>query len=205
MALLTSAFLRAVLDAEHYHHEQVRKQTDIPYVSHLLGVCSIVLEAGGTEAESIASLLHDAPEDCGGEPILRAIEANFGPEVAKIVEECSDSMVESGGIKPDWLTRKKRYLEHLRTASASTMIVSASDKLHNLRSIYADHRRIGEAIWERFSAPESKREHTLWYYASLRDVYASKDSPSDSRRGPLVDALSELLDQLGYDAPSTLG
>jgi (p)ppGpp synthase/HD superfamily hydrolase len=174
-------------------------------VSHLLGVCSIVLEAGGTEAEAIASLLHDAPEDCGGEPILRAIETNFGSEVAKIVEECSDSMVETGGIKPDWLTRKRRYLDHLSSASASTMIVSASDKLHNLRSIYTDHRRIGEEIWNRFSAPESKRDHTLWYYASLRNIYASEDSPSDSRRGPLVDALTELLNQFGYHGSSTLG
>jgi (p)ppGpp synthase/HD superfamily hydrolase len=196
MALLSSAFLRAVLDAEHYHHDQVRKSTDIPYVSHLFGVCSIVLEAGGTETEAIASLLHDAPEDCGGEPILRAIEANFGLDVATIVEECSDSMVETGGAKPDWLTRKQRYLEHLKTAGRSTMLVSAADKLHNLRSIYSDHRQIGEAVWSRFNAPESKRDNTLWYYASLRDVYASDDSPPDPRRMPLVAALTELLDQL---------
>jgi (p)ppGpp synthase/HD superfamily hydrolase len=198
MALLSTAFLRAVLDAEHYHHEQVRKGTDIPYVSHLFGVCSIVLEAGGTETEAIASLLHDAPEDSGGEPILHAIEANFGVEVATIVSECSDSMVERGNEKPDWLTRKKRYLDHLKTAGASTMLVSAADKLHNLRSIYADHRQMGDAIYNRFNAPEPKRESVLWYYASLRDVYRSQDSPADSRRLPLVAALSELLEQLGY-------
>jgi len=45
---LSPAFLRALLDAEHYHHEQIRKGTTIPYFSHLLGVCSIALEAGAT-------------------------------------------------------------------------------------------------------------------------------------------------------------
>ncbi len=198
MALLSSAFLRAVLDAEHYHHEQTRKGTDIPYLSHLFGVCSIVLEAGGTENEAIASLLHDAPEDSGGELILHAIKANFGIEVATIVEECSDSMVEHGYKKPDWLSRKKQYLDHLKTAIASTMLVSAADKLHNLRSIYADHLQMGDAIYDRYNAPEPKRETVLWYYASLRDVYDSQDSPADSRRASLVKALSELLERLGY-------
>jgi hypothetical protein len=200
MAVLSSSFLRAVLDAEHYHHEQVRKETTIPYISHLLGVCSIVLEAGGTEAEAIAALLHDAPEDCGGEPVLQAIKANFGRDVAKIVEECSDSMVENAATKPDWLTRKKQYLEHLKTASASTMLVSAADKLHNLRSIYLDYLQIGAGIWTRFSAPEPKRDYTLWYYASLRDVYDNPESPKDARRLPLVRALDELLERLTYDS-----
>ena len=40
-----------------------RKKTRIPYVAHLLGVCAIVLEHGGTEDEAIATLLHDTLED----------------------------------------------------------------------------------------------------------------------------------------------
>ena len=35
--------------AFHIHAEQLRKGTKIPYVSHLLGVASIVLEYGGDE------------------------------------------------------------------------------------------------------------------------------------------------------------
>ena len=195
---LSPAFLRALLDAEHYHHDQARKDTTIPYFSHLLGVCSIALEAGATENEAIAALLHDAPEDAGGEPILKAIEANFGAEVAKIVRECSDSLTAKGEKKAPYLERKKAYIEHLKTAGASTMLVSASDKLHNLRAILSDYREIGDKIWDRFNAPAPRKEHILWYYGSLRDAYASDDSPRDPRRKRLVDALSELLDQLGY-------
>lgn len=195
---LSPAFLRALLDAEHYHHDQVRKGTDIPYVSHLLGVSSIVLEAGGTETEAIAALLHDAPEDAGGEPILRAIEANFGLEVATIVEECSDALPTKGQKKAAYVPRKQAYIEHLRNAGASTMLVSAADKLHNLRAIYTDFLQIGDAIWNRFSAPDPKKDHTLWYYGSLRDIYASPESPYDSRRTAMTEALTELLDRLGY-------
>jgi len=195
---LSPAFLRALLDAEHYHHDQLRKGTDIPYVSHLLGVCSIVLEAGGTETEAIAALLHDAPEDAGGKPILDAIKANFGTEVATIVEECSDALPTKGEKKAAWPEQKRTYIEHLSGAGASTMLVSAADKLHNLRAIYSDFGQIGDAVWQRFSAPDPKREHTLWYYCALKDVYASDESPRDPRRMATTDALTDLLDRLGY-------
>jgi len=198
MKSLSPAFLRALLDAEHYHHEQLRKGTQVPYVSHLLGVCSIVLEAGGNETEAIAALLHDAPEDAGGEPVLAAIRANFGVDVGTIVAECSDALPDKGEEKPDWLMRKTTYIEHLKSAGASTMLVSAADKLHNLRATYSDYLQIGDEIWGRFSAPQPKKSHVLWYYCELRDIYASPDSPCDPRRTPLVLLLTELLNQLGY-------
>lgn len=196
---LSQAFLRALLDAEHYHHDQKRKDTDVPYISHLLGVCSLVLEMEGTETEAIAALLHDAPEDSGGEPILAAIEANYGIEVATIVRECSDAFPEKGEEKPPWLERKRQYLAHLRGAGASTMLVSAADKVHNLRAIHLDYCQIHDEIWKRFSAPEPQKQHILWYYGSLRDVYAASESPCDSRRTPLVEVLTNLLERLGYD------
>ena len=195
---LSPAFLRALLDAEHYHHEQLRKGTTIPYFSHLIGVCSLVLEAGGTETEAIAALFHDAAEDAGGEPILSAIAANYGIEVATIVRECSDATPLPGEEKPPYMQRKRAYLKHLTSAGASTMLVSAADKLHNLRAIYSDYAEIGDAIFQRFSAPDPKREHVLWYYASLRDAYINPDSASDYRRNRLVVGLTELLKNLGY-------
>ena len=195
---LSPAFLRALLDAEHYHHEQIRKDTTIPYMSHLMGVSSLVLEGGGTEIEAIAALLHDAVEDAGGEPILRAIQANYGDEVATIVEACSDASPARGEEKPPWVTRKKVYFGHLITVGASTMLVSAADKLHNLRSIYSDYCEIGIEIFERFNTPTPKRDHVLWYYGSLRDIYERPESAFDSRRARLFSGLTELLERLGY-------
>jgi (p)ppGpp synthase/HD superfamily hydrolase len=61
--MLTTRFEDALVYATQLHAQQRRKGTSIPYVSHLLAVSSLVLEAGGDEDEAIAALLHDGPED----------------------------------------------------------------------------------------------------------------------------------------------
>ena len=66
----------------HLHARQARKSTAIPYLTHLMAVCSLVLEDGGDEDQAIAALLHDGPEDQGGQPVLDEIRRRFGDEVA---------------------------------------------------------------------------------------------------------------------------
>jgi (p)ppGpp synthase/HD superfamily hydrolase len=141
----------------------------VPYLSHLMAVASLVLEAGGDEDMAIAALLHDVVEDCGGMPRLREVRKRFGPRVAKIVEGCTDSFVEP---KPEWLERKKKYLREVKHADVETRLVSAADKLHNVRTILADYRQDGESVWKRFSG---KREGTLWYYRALSDEYRRRN------------------------------
>ena len=63
---LSARFDEAVTLARTLHASQRRKGTSIPYVSHLIGVASLVLDDGGSEDEAIAALLHDAAEDQGG-------------------------------------------------------------------------------------------------------------------------------------------
>jgi len=134
-----------------------------------MAVASLVLEAGGDEDMAIAALLHDVVEDCGGLPRLREVRKQFGPRVAKIVEGCTDSF---GEPKPEWLGRKRDYLREVKRADADTRLVSASDKLHNARTILADYRQHGEAIWTRFTG---KKEGTLWYYRALSDEYRRRN------------------------------
>jgi (p)ppGpp synthase/HD superfamily hydrolase len=105
--------------------------------------------------------LHDVVEDCGGVPILNELRRQFGARVAKIVDGCTDSFTEP---KPPWRERKENYLRHLKKADAETRLVSAADKLNNVRSILSDYREFGESIWARFNGG---REGTLWYYRSL--------------------------------------
>ena len=69
--MLGPRFLRAFLFASEKHKKQTRKASSIPYLTHLMGVASLVLEAGGDEDLAIAALLHDVVEDCGGAPIDR--------------------------------------------------------------------------------------------------------------------------------------
>ena len=130
-----------------------------------MGVASLVLEAGGDEDLAIAALLHDVVEDCGGTPMLKEVRRRFGARVAKVVDGCTDSDTYP---KPPWRERKDKYIARLKTEDDDTRLVSAADKLNNVRSILSDYRAIREAIWARFSGG---REGTLWYYRTLLDEF----------------------------------
>jgi (p)ppGpp synthase/HD superfamily hydrolase len=158
-------FLRAFAFAAEKHKHQTRKASTIPYIAHLMGVASLVLEAGGDEDLAIAALLHDVVEDCGGAPMLQEVRHKFGERVAKVVDGCTDADTYP---KPPWRERKESYIRHLKKANADTRLVSAADKLNNVRSILSDYRAIGESVWSRFNGG---REGTLWYYRTLRDVF----------------------------------
>lgn len=177
-------FLRAFEFAAKKHARQTRKASSIPYIAHLMGVASLVLEAGGDEDLAIAALLHDVVEDCGGAPMLKEVRRRFGARVAKVVEGCTDADTYP---KPPWQERKENYLRHLAEADEDTRLVSAADKLNNVRSIISDYREIGEFVWARFNGG---REGTLWYYRSLRDEFLSHPLNRVTREFEL--ALNEL-------------
>ena len=182
--MLSKHFDKALSYASELHREQTRKGTDIPYVSHLLAVAGLVIEAGGTENEAIAALLHDAVEDQGGAPILDEIRRIFGDEVAEIVDGCSDTDQEP---KPPWRQRKEDYIAHLETASPSVLLVSCADKLHNARAILADYRSIGDELWGRFNGG---RDGTLWYVRALVSAFRER------MNGGLVDELDRVTSEL---------
>jgi (p)ppGpp synthase/HD superfamily hydrolase len=165
-------FERALSFATQLHSGQTRKQTDIPYISHLIGVAGIVLENDGDRDQAIAALLHDSIEDCGasypgGVAALRAhLRTEFGAAVLSIVDGCTDATTMP---KPPWRDRKEAYIEHLRHAPAAVRLVSCADKLHNARAIVADLRVMGDALFDRFTGG---KDGTLWYYETLAEVFA---------------------------------
>jgi (p)ppGpp synthase/HD superfamily hydrolase len=113
------------------------------------------------------------------------VREKFGSRVAAIVERCTDADVSP---KPPWRKRKEDYLHHLRAeTNSSTVLVSAADKLANVRTILSDYREIGEALWARFNGG---REGTLWYYRALADTIATKVT------SPLARELSRAVSEL---------
>jgi len=158
-------FLRAFQFAADKHAGQTRKASTIPCIAHLMAVASLVLEAGGDEDLAIAALLHDVVEDCGGAPMLNEVRRRFGKRVASAVEGCTDA---DRDPKPPWRKRKEGYIRRLRSADADARLVSAADKLNNLRSILTDYREIGQYVWARF---QGGRDGTLWYYRALCDQF----------------------------------
>lgn len=166
--LLTNRFAEAFALANQLHAHQCRKQTTIPYISHLMSVSALVLEMGGNEDEAIAALLHDAVEDQGGLATLVEIETRFGETVAQLVQSCSDSVTNP---KPPWQERKDQHLAKLQRVSESVLRVSLADTLHNARSIQSERRLAGEKIWKKFSKGKAG---LVWYYGSLSQLYSER-------------------------------
>jgi len=188
---LSGRFSKALVYAEVKHHNQVRKGGDIPYVGHLLSVASLVINDGGSEDQAIAALLHDAVEDQGGPSTLEEIRANFGEDVARIVEQCSDT---DEVPKPPWLERKQRYIDHLGEVGQDTLLVSVADKLDNARSMLRDYHEHGPALWDRFNR-KNPQDH-LWYYDSLLAAYREHglDSWMVEELGRVVGELKRLVE-----------
>lgn len=159
--MLSERFTQALIYATNLHANQVRKGSGVPYVAHLLGVASLVLEYGADEDQAIAALLHDAIEDQGGAVTREEIRQRFGEQVTAIVDGCTDSEIIP---KLPWRQRKERCIAHISSADTSVLLVSVADKLYNAQSILKDYLLVGEDIWERF---QGKKAGTLWYYRSL--------------------------------------
>src|SRR4029078_2441748 len=167
--------------AHEVHDGQFKKGTSVPYLGHLMGVSSIVLGDGGGEDEAVAALLHDAAEDHGGRARLEDIRSRFGDDVARIVEDCTESW---DTPKPSWLARKQAYIQRARTLPSPSLRVSIADKVHNTYGILRDLRNIGEKVWERYDV---SADDVLAYYESLVRAYR------EAGGGRLVDELERIV------------
>lgn len=186
---LGTRFTDALGVAAEIHADQRRKGNGPPYIAHLLGVTAIALEYGATEVEAIAALLHDAIEDAPKS--LRAagvrtlIAEHFGSTVLDVVEGCTDSDVTP---KPPWRARKEAYVAHLATVGPSVLLVSAADKVHNVRAIAHDYRRVGEGVWSRFSS-EAGKAGTIGYYRGMVSAFRARRHDGSEDFSRLVDDL----------------
>jgi (p)ppGpp synthase/HD superfamily hydrolase len=187
-------FEDALVYAARLHRDQVRKSTGVPYMGHLLGATSIVIDAGGTEDEAISTVLHDGIEDQGGDPVRQDIRKIFGAEVERIVSACSDTDVFP---KPPWKDRKIAHIQHMKTIDNSVRIVVIADKLHNLRELVREYRKtdnVGNskaakaAVWAPF---KGGRDGTVWYYQCMSLALAR----SGEDASPLRDLSWDLVDE----------
>lgn len=171
---ISAAFALAAL----VHEKQKRKSTDIPYISHPMAVAAQVSVWGGSEDQFIAALLHDVVED-GGAQYMPVIEEHFGKHVLDLVMACSDAAPQRGQPKGAWIERKEKYIANLRSAADEVLLISAADKWHNLASILADAKRLGETVFDRFIRKDferdDKKKMVLWYYKELLAVYRERN------------------------------
>ncbi|HKD61508.1 MAG TPA: HD domain-containing protein [Terracidiphilus sp.] len=189
---LSDRFTKAVDYARVLHIER-RKGTQIPSMAHLLGVASLVMGEVGrvsfpvTEDMVIAALLHDTVEDHGGRPRLEHIRANFGDDVARMVEGLSDSFAEDASSRENWEERKSSYIYRLRSEPLDVQLISAADKLYNARTILEEYRVIGPKVWERF---KRGRDQQVWYFQELLNLFRSAGT------NRIVDEFGSLVSEL---------
>ena len=173
MPVVGKRFRDALVWAAELHEEQKRKGGNVPYVAHLIGVASIVLEHGGDEDQAIAALLHDALEDQAHRMTPGEICARFGQKVEAIVEACTDGDAEEQRDRDParWCVRKQKYIDEIASKPAEALLVSMADKLYNARAILEDFREIGDKLWPRFTAG---KEGNLWYYRALLTAFRAR-------------------------------
>jgi (p)ppGpp synthase/HD superfamily hydrolase len=194
MTTRTEKFSSALLHVAELHRGQQRKGTEIPYLTHLLSVASLVLEAGGDEDQAIAALFHDALEDQGERITERDLRQQYGDRVARIVCQCSEDRDESidHSTPENWRERKQAYLDHLKESTDEDyLLVSCADKLHNARAILSDYRELGPCLWARFN--NNNEDEQLWYYWSLSRVFLERLEPGNCLAAELCDTVGRLL------------
>ncbi len=177
----------AIRVAARAHRDDLRKGSDIPYLSHSASV-ALLLERVGISDDHIiaAALLHDVVEDTA--VTIEDLARDFPPNVVELVEGLSERKLDTEGKRRPWHDRKRDHLEVVATSPFGVRAVVLADKLHNLGTMVFDLEQ-GEPIWSRFNA---SREDILWYQQAMLTA-ADQGEPE---LVPLVAACQQFIERL---------
>lgn len=186
---MSEKLLRAINVAAWVHDGQVRKGTEIPYVSHAYGVMHLVSQQPAVREDvMIAALLHDVLEDAPERYNAAMMEADFGDEVLELVRRLTkDSSLST------WKMRADDYLSRIPDAPLAMLYIAASDKVHNLSSILNDYEVHGESVWDRFN---SSKEEQVWWYCEVFSAINRRLKELGLSRVPIIIRYGELITQL---------
>ncbi|QDV29229.1 GTP pyrophosphokinase [Planctopirus ephydatiae] len=183
------------------HHGQLRKATNVPYLSHLAGVALILQRAGFADDELIAAaILHDIVEDT--EVTIADLEKQFSPAVIQAVIASTEEKEDPTGVAIPWRVRKEKHLAQMRMASHAARAITLADKLHNLGATWYDLQENPRAL-EKFSATPAE---WLWYHREMVTAASGIDSDLQilsSACRQMIHQIQEFIDpQLPETSPS---
>lgn len=128
---------QALKTAAWLHRDQVRKGPGAyPYITHPVAVATILAAHTDDENILIGALLHDTLEDT--EYTEAQITEDFGASVAELVRGVSE-WTGDPNARPSREERRERYIAALHAAPVGSLLISAADKIHNLRSMITDY------------------------------------------------------------------
>jgi len=181
---------RAIKFAVDKHAGQVRKGTNIPYITHPLETMTILNAMRADTNLLIAGLLHDTLEDTDTSP--NEILKNFNKDVVELVAEHTEDKTKS------WDQRKKYEIKELEQASKRVKMLVMADKVSNLRNMFLDYCELGDEFWSRFNAPKTKQ---AWYYSKLIDALVDLQVFDDTAKTywEMVDLYKDIFVTFIYD------
>jgi (p)ppGpp synthase/HD superfamily hydrolase len=204
------AFLKAFEAACLAHGRDARKINQEPYIGHLMGVASLVIEHNGTQEQAIAALLHDIIED--SPMTFDELEFEFGPGVRKIVEACTDATHEQKAEEKElratlpkdksdevfWI-RKSNYLKRLseKDHTDPSVLVALADKVNNGEKSMLDLRgKTEEEIAEFRKAFNSGFEKQRDWYQGLADAFTTPNKKYEPLHQRLVDRFVAAVNEM---------
>jgi len=213
--LIEAAYLRS-LEA---HEGQIRKSGE-PYIQHPLAVALIVAEQGLDDVSIASALLHDAVEDT--EMGLGDVEAEFGPEVAAIIDGCTkvDRLKFDSKEAQQAATMRKMLVAVAK--DVRVLIIKLADRLHNMRTLavlpeFKQHRTGRETLHifaplaNRLGMQELKSQledlafaslHPKWY-AEIDHMVATRDPERDLYLHQIIGSVEGSLAEVGISADIT--
>lgn len=145
---------QAIRAAAVLHSGQTRKGVSpYPYITHLVAVAFLLSDYTKEEDIVIAGLLHDSLEDTDYTP--EELEADFGANVRAIVEGVTDVLLHERSLF-SWKERQDKYFKALSLAPQESLMVSAADKIHNMRSIVEEYSGKTDLFVKHFGASVSE-------------------------------------------------
>jgi guanosine-3',5'-bis(diphosphate) 3'-pyrophosphohydrolase len=128
------ALLKSAYEFAQKAHEGQKRKSGEDYFVHARDAAIILAHIFPDPPTLVATLLHDVPEDT--EVSLEKIEAEFGPEIAKLV----DGVTQLGRVRMK-NSQDKFYVENLRKLFIATsqdirvILIKLADRIHNMRTI----------------------------------------------------------------------
>jgi (p)ppGpp synthase/HD superfamily hydrolase len=163
----TGLFEKALEFAIKSHKGQYRKNSNMPYVWHVMCVAKNVEEnkkSRNLELLLAASVLHDTYEDCE-DVTLEIIAQEFGFKVAALVEELS-----SDPKKIEEMGKTEYLKEKMVKMSSYALVIKLSDRLDNCKDL-SDAK------------PEFKEKYKKQTEEILSHLYAKRNKLSDTHIG----------------------
>ncbi|MFW6285638.1 MAG: HD domain-containing protein [Nanoarchaeota archaeon] len=173
--------VKALEFANFYHKGQLRKVTQIPFISHPLNVAVILIEENADINLICAGILHDLLEDTSC--TIEDLKNNFNDDIVNLVLFATDqSIISDNNFKTlnnsqchtTINTSFKRKIEKIyktKNASMREILLEFADKFSNLESIYQENKQFEDLFCNNFHCD---KKEILLYYLEMYKIFKKK-------------------------------